>query len=71
VALNLGDLFARQYEVIGSTRANRGEMETVVRLVAERKLRPKIDRRFPLEAAPEAHRLLEGRDQVGKVVLLV
>jgi alcohol dehydrogenase len=70
VGLNLGDLFARQYDVIGSTRANRAEMETVVCLVTEGKLRPKIERRFRLDEVREAHRLVEQREQIGKFVLL-
>lgn len=70
VHLNLGDLFARQYEVIGSTRANRAEMESVVGLVATRQLQPKIERRFRLDEMQEAHRLLERREQIGKFVLL-
>lgn len=71
VGLNLADLFAKQYEIIGSTRANRTEMETVVGLVAQKRLTPRIERRFSLDQLPEAHRQLEGREQIGKMVLVI
>lgn len=37
--------------------------------VREGWLKPKISRAFPLEQAPEAHRLLENRQTVGKLIL--
>jgi NADPH:quinone reductase-like Zn-dependent oxidoreductase len=40
-------------------------------LLARSKLRPVIDRLFPLEQAAQAHRYLEGGKQFGKVVLRV
>ncbi|GAA0744263.1 MULTISPECIES: NAD(P)H-quinone oxidoreductase [Sphingomonas] len=40
-------------------------------LVAEGKLRPIIDRTYPLDEAPEAHRRMEAGEHVGKIVLTI
>lgn len=69
-SLDLRHLFARQLTLIGSFMGRRSELPHVARLVAERKLRPTIDRALPLSEAPEAHRLIERREQFGKVLLL-
>ncbi|MFC3895737.1 zinc-binding alcohol dehydrogenase family protein [Lentzea rhizosphaerae] len=45
-------------------------LEEMVRLVREGRLRLVLDQQFPLSAAAEAHRLLEGRRSTGKMVLL-
>jgi NADPH:quinone reductase len=42
---------------------------TVWPLVAEGKLKPVLDRSFPLAEASEAHRRMEAGDHVGKIVL--
>ena len=41
----------------------------MISLAAERKLKPVIDREFPLERAADAHRAIEARETFGKVVL--
>lgn len=48
-----------------------GVLREVVRLYEEGKLRPIVDRVFPLAAAAEAHQLLENGVDHGKVVLAV
>jgi len=45
--------------------------EETLNMVAERKLKVQVGTRLPLERAAEAHRLLEGRATVGKIVLEV
>jgi putative PIG3 family NAD(P)H quinone oxidoreductase len=45
--------------------------ENVWPLVASGQVRPIIDTRLPLEAAPEAHRLMESSAHIGKVLLTV
>lgn len=49
----------------------RHALEPLKSLVAAGKLRPHIGARFPLERAIEAHRLIESRTTIGKVVLTV
>lgn len=63
-------LFRNQWSVVGSVRATADEIRHVVNLVAEGKLDPVIHDVLPLEAASEAHRLMEERRQFGKVILV-
>ncbi|MGZ8178045.1 NAD(P)H-quinone oxidoreductase [Williamsia sp. SKLECPSW1] len=46
-----------------------GVHETTWPLIAEGRIRPVVDRTFPLEEADAAHRHLDGGDAVGKVLL--
>jgi NADPH:quinone reductase-like Zn-dependent oxidoreductase len=69
--LDLRYLFARQLSLLGSYMGSRAELYTVLKLVGEKRLRPVIDRVFPLAEAVQAHRRLEQREQFGKVVLKV
>ena len=56
--------------MVGSVRPTADEIRHVVHLVAEGKLDPVIHDVLPLEAASEAHRLMEERRQFGKVILV-
>ena len=40
-------------------------------LIAAGRVRPVMDRAFPLAAAADAHRRMEGGDHIGKIVLTV
>lgn len=62
-------IFYNQLSVIGSTMGSRNDLEICLRLAAEGKLRPVIDRVLPLAEARTAYDLLEGRQVVGKLVL--
>lgn len=70
----LGSLFVTRPSLVHYIR-DRAELElrahTVLELVASKKLEVRIGNRFPLADAAEAHRALEGRRTVGKVVLNV
>jgi NADPH:quinone reductase-like Zn-dependent oxidoreductase len=70
VELDMRYLFWRQLSVIGSTMASTREFEEVMRLVFMGRLRPIVDRTFPLEEARAAHEYLERGEQFGKVVLM-
>jgi len=43
--------------------------ETVIALLAERKIRPAITTRLPLAEAARAHAMIEGRTSIGKILL--
>ncbi|MFQ5664557.1 MAG: zinc-binding dehydrogenase [Terriglobia bacterium] len=71
VRLDIRFLFTRQWSLLGSYMGTRGELHTVLKLVERGKLRPVVDRVFPLAEAANAHAHLENREQFGKVVLRV
>jgi NADPH:quinone reductase-like Zn-dependent oxidoreductase len=64
-------LFWRQLSVLGSTMASRREFEDVMKLVFMGRLKPIVDRVFPLEQARAAHEYLGRGEQFGKVVLAI
>lgn len=64
-------LFVRQLSILGSYMGTKDEFATVLKLVNDSKLRPVVDRIFPLEECHAAHEYLESGAQFGKVVLKV
>ncbi len=71
VEVDLRYLFWRQVSILGSTMANQSEFEEVMKLVFMGRLKPVVDKVFPLEKAREAHEYLAKGAQFGKVVLQV
>ncbi|TAN22748.1 MAG: alcohol dehydrogenase [Acidobacteria bacterium] len=67
--IDLRFLFSRQLRLIGSYMGRRADLDTVFALIAAGRLRPVVDRTFPLAQAPDAHRYLAAKKQFGKVVL--
>ena len=63
-------LFFKQLSFIGSTMGSRAELWTVLDLIRAGKLRPVVDRVLPLAAIREAHRVMENREQFGKIVVV-
>ncbi len=63
-------LFRHQWSLVGSVRATAEEIRHCVDLVAEGKLAPVIHATLPLAQAAKAHRMLEAREQFGKVLLV-
>lgn len=68
--LDLVDLFRNEWQVIGSRVGTPAEMKLTMQLMGEGRLRPDVFAALPLEDAAEAHRIIEGRMQTGKVVLV-
>ncbi|MDA2925566.1 zinc-binding dehydrogenase [Acidobacteria bacterium AH-259-L09] len=64
-------IFWKQIDILGSTMSNRREYRQLVKLLDEGKLRPVIDRKFPLLEGKEALEYLQSAEQFGKVVLVV
>lgn len=69
--LDLRYLFWRHLSILGSTMSNQREFEEVMKLVFMGRLKPVVDKVFPLRQAREAHAYLERGEQFGKVVLSV
>lgn len=69
VELNLSPVYFNGQSILGSTMGTRDELRTVLKLMEEGRLRPVVDRVFPLEELAEAHRYLESGEQAGKVVI--
>jgi NADPH:quinone reductase-like Zn-dependent oxidoreductase len=69
VEVDLRFLFTRELTVTGAYLGTRADLDAVVRLAAQGRLRPVIDRVFPLANVQEAHRRVSERDLFGKLVL--
>ena len=69
--LDLRFLFSRQLSLLGSYMGVKSELHTIMKLVAAGRLKPVVDRVFPLPEAAAAHTYLESGQQFGKVVLRV
>jgi 2-desacetyl-2-hydroxyethyl bacteriochlorophyllide A dehydrogenase len=70
VTVDLRYFYSRQLALIGSMMGRTSELLTIVRLVGEGKLKPVIDRTFPLAEAAKAQEVLESRNFFGKLVLI-
>ena len=62
-------LFWGGYSILGSTMGNDAEYAAIVAELAAGRLRPVVDRVFPLEQVREAYTYLEQAAQLGKVVV--
>ena len=69
--VDLRFLFSRQLSILGSYMGTKSELQTVMKLVPSGRLKPVVDRIFPLAEAAAAHAYLESGSQFGKVVLRV
>jgi NADPH2:quinone reductase len=77
--LNMAALMMRRHTLTGSTLRARSDafkaaltadvLDKVWPLVADGKLRPVMDKRFPLADAGEAHKRMEAGAHIGKIVL--
>lgn len=65
----LGYIFWKQIDILGSTMSNQREFREVMKLVFAGKLKPVIDSVLPIEHAREAHARLASGEQFGKIVL--
>lgn len=69
--IDLRQIFFRNVQVLGSTMGRRATLFDILRHVERGHLKPVVDRVLPLAEAKTAHRVLEGREAFGKVVLTV
>ena len=64
-------VFSKHLSIIGSTMSPQSDFRTVMDLVFAGRLKPVVDRTFPLEEARAAHEYLEAGRQLGKVTLAI
>jgi NADPH:quinone reductase-like Zn-dependent oxidoreductase len=69
VKVDLRFLFSKQQSLLGSYMGNLGELHRVLKFIFQGKLKPVIDRVFPMSEIAEAHTWLENKEQFGKVVI--
>lgn len=67
--LDLYRAFFKQLTIMGSTMGSPREFAALVDLLTRTRIRPGVDRVFPLDQAADAHRYLAEATQFGKVVL--
>ncbi len=70
VVTDLRQIFFRQVQILGSTMGSRGSQFEILRHLESGKLKPVLDKIFPLAEAKQAHLHLEQGEQFGKVVLV-
>lgn len=68
---DLRHVFFKQLEVIGSTMGSKSELLAPLGLIFAGKMRAVVGRVFDLENSAEAHRLMEERKALGKLVIRV
>lgn len=68
VSIDLRHLFARQLRLLGSYMGTMGELREVLGHVFAGRLKPVVDRAFPLTEVRAAHEYLEKSQMFGKVI---
>lgn len=71
VKINISTIYRKQISIIGSYMGSKSELQKVIKLIEAGKVKPVVDKIFPLEKAKEAHKYLEERENFGKVVLKI
>jgi NADPH:quinone reductase-like Zn-dependent oxidoreductase len=64
-------IFGKHLSIIGSTMGTKSDFAQVMSLVFSGKLKPVLDKNFPLKEARLAHERLESGGQLGKVTLSI
>ena len=67
--LHMGAMFTRQLNVFGVFMGSKEDMRQIVEMLGRGKIKPVIHQAFPLEKAPDAHRVMDERTFFGKLVL--
>jgi len=69
VEINAGFVILGELTIRGSAGSNRSDLEQVLQWTAAGVIRPALAEVLPLDAAADAHRRLEAKDVVGRLVL--
>jgi NADPH:quinone reductase-like Zn-dependent oxidoreductase len=70
ISMDLRFLFARQLSILGSYMGTLGELYEVLKHVFSGKLKPVIDKVFPLSETRAAHEYMEQSQMFGKILLI-
>ncbi|MBT3478818.1 MAG: zinc-binding dehydrogenase [Candidatus Marinimicrobia bacterium] len=70
VGIDLRHLFFKQQSVMGSTMGDVAAFDDCLTLVSNGKIKPIVDKLFPLSEIKQAHEHLENGQQIGKVILI-
>ena len=71
VTTDLRYVYNREITIYGSFMGSKGEVLKVLELYEQGRLKPVVDRVYPLAEARDAQTRLENREQFGKIVLTV
>jgi len=69
VGLDLRFVYSRQLSILGSYMGTMGEMHEVLKHVFSGRLKPVVDRTFPLKETRAAHEHMEKSEMLGKIVI--
>jgi NADPH:quinone reductase-like Zn-dependent oxidoreductase len=69
VGMDLRFVFSRQLSILGSYMGTMGELNEVLKHVFSGRLKPVVDRAFPLSDIRAAHEYMEKSEMFGKIVL--
>jgi NADPH:quinone reductase-like Zn-dependent oxidoreductase len=70
VGIDLRFVYSRQLSVLGSYMGTMGELHEVLKHVFSGRLKPVVDRIFPLKEARAAHEYMDKSQMFGKIVLI-
>jgi NADPH:quinone reductase-like Zn-dependent oxidoreductase len=71
VEIDLRFFFTKELSILGCYMGSRRELEEVLALLEQGRLKPVVDTVFPLKEAAKAQQKMEARDFFGKLVLKV
>ncbi|PYX89276.1 MAG: alcohol dehydrogenase [Acidobacteria bacterium] len=69
VKIDLRFVYSKQFSLLGSYMGTMGELHKVLKHVFSGKVKPVVDRTFPLQEARAAHEYMEKSEMFGKIVL--
>lgn len=70
VAINLGLLIIKEFELHGVQSASRDELQEILQFMHANDIHPVISESLPLEQAAHAHRALADRSVIGRILLV-
>src|SRR5260370_26366266 len=69
VGMDLRFVYSHQLSILGSYMGTMGEMHEVLKHVFSGRLKPVVDRTFPLKETRTAHEHMEKSEMLGKIVI--